>query len=107
MSLNKNTNFLTKKKKKKKKKVQPTQMLQQCVLTMPKGIKMMSNYWPNKIKISFFDIFLYLRDRCSNIISYIIKSSPNKNRQYKYHLSNKLNIFIFMEVEIVRHPNIP
>jgi hypothetical protein len=79
-------------------------MLQQCVLTMPKGIKMMSNYWPNKINISFFDVFLYLRDR----YSYIIKSSPNKNRQYKYHLiSNKLNIFIFIEVEIVRHPNIP
>jgi hypothetical protein len=76
-------------------------MLQQCVLTMPKGIKKMSNYWPNDK--SFFDVaFLYLRDRCS----YIIKSIPNKNRQYKYHLSNKLNIFIFMEVEIVRHPNI-
>jgi hypothetical protein len=22
---------------------------------MPKGIKKMSNYWPNKISISFFD----------------------------------------------------
>jgi hypothetical protein len=78
-------------------------MLEQCVLTMPEGIKKMSNYWPNKISLSFFDVvFLYFRDRCS----YIIKSGPNKNRQYKYHLSNKLNIFIFMKVELVRHPNI-
>lgn len=49
--------FLTKKRE----KVQPIQMLQQCVLIMPKGIKKTSNYWPNKINISFFDVvFLYL-----------------------------------------------
>jgi hypothetical protein len=30
-------------------------------LIMPKGIKKMSNYWPNKINISFLDVvFLYL-----------------------------------------------
>jgi hypothetical protein len=47
--------------KKKKRKVQPIQMLQQCFLIMPKGIKKMSNYWPNKINISFLDVvFLYL-----------------------------------------------
>jgi hypothetical protein len=35
MSLNKIINFL----KKKERKVQPIQMLQQCFLIMPKGIK--------------------------------------------------------------------
>jgi len=104
MSLNKITNFL-KKRKEKKRKVQPIQMLQQCVLIMPKGIKKMSNYWPNKINISFFDVKAH-KNPLSNITHFVhlylylylelgLHLNPIFYKEIRYNRQELLSVILF------------